>query len=146
MDLKLLASVNTMLTSFRRTKYINMYKTYISLICQAPVFFLQWCTLTMSLGSPHVCSSPRTRLTGSVFRFPHASSQINTLSLILHQHLRCLQTFWPIKSSFYISKLRSQLRHATTRGFPDCGYKQLKQILFIEMEWKICIKCPWLGL
>ncbi len=32
MGLELLASVNTMLTSYRCTKYINIYKTYISLI------------------------------------------------------------------------------------------------------------------
>lgn len=32
-EVKLLASVNTMLTSYRRTKYINIYKTYIRLQC-----------------------------------------------------------------------------------------------------------------
>lgn len=35
MDLELLASVNTMLTSYRCTKYINIYKTYIFLQCFA---------------------------------------------------------------------------------------------------------------
>lgn len=50
-DRKLLAGVNTMLTSYRRTKYINIYKTYICLQC-----FCYNDALALNLfGLPRVC-------------------------------------------------------------------------------------------
>lgn len=141
---ELLASVNTMLTSYRRTKYINTYKTYICLQCFATtmrlqcVFWSSTCVLLTRTRPDRSCIYLNfIMLLPSKQTNKKRHTVLNPSSL----HLRWSQKFWPIKSSFYIWK---RLRY-TTKDFPG-GCKRLKQILFIVLEWKKkCIKCYLTG-
>lgn len=100
-DRKLLAGVNTMLTSYRRTKYINIYKTYICLQC-----FCYNDALALNLfGLPRVCFfffnfPPQPDLTGSVWWDCIFASCVPNPS---SSHLRRSQKSRTIISSLFFS-------------------------------------------
>lgn len=128
MDLELLASVNTMLTSYRRTKYINIYKTYICLQCFATVTHLH-----CIFWSSSCVLFTRTRL-DRLCVFHYRFHDTSSMSQILHPYISEVLT-----DQIFCLHLETSLTTEANnnKGFPG-GCKQLKQILFVELEWKKC--------
>lgn len=114
-------------------KYINIYKTCICLQCFATVMHLH----CIFWSSSRVCAVYHfTRLFQISLHFFQ-----KTMSQILHPCIFEVLTNW-ISFLHLETLLRTEAHNS--KGFPG-GCRQLKRILFIELEWKKCTKCYLTG-